>query len=96
MQENKPVLVWRQGRAGRLTLNRPNVIHALTHEMCQLMFDALMAWKDDPDVELVIVDHLAGSRGFCAGGDVKMISASAATDGVEALAFFQLEYNLNI
>ena len=95
MNEQPPVLIRVEGRAGRVTLNRPKVIHALNHEMCQRMFDALMAWKDDPNVELVIVDHLPGSRGFCAGGDVKMISASGATNGVEARAFFALEYNLN-
>jgi len=95
MNEQPPILIRVEGRAGRVTLNRPKVIHALNHEMCQRMFDALMAWKDDPNVELVIVDHLPGSRGFCAGGDVKMISASGATDGVEARAFFALEYNLN-
>ena len=95
MSETPPVLIRIEGRAGRITLNRPKVIHALNHEMCQRMFDALMSWKDDPNVDLVIVDHLVGSRGFCAGGDVKMISASGASDGVEARAFFALEYNLN-
>ena len=90
-----PVLVAREGRAGRLTLNRPGALHALNGEMCALMTGALLAWRDDPSVELVLVDHAAGTRGFCAGGDIRMLADSGAGDGAEARAFFHAEYRLN-
>ena len=32
------------------------------------MTAALLAWRDDPEVKAVILDHAEG-RGFCAGGD---------------------------
>lgn len=90
-----PVQVRVEGQVGRLTLNRPKALHALNLEMCQLMLDALLAWRDDPAIALVLVDHVEGSRGFCAGGDIRMIAESGRTDGVEARAFFHAEYRLN-
>jgi enoyl-CoA hydratase len=42
----------------------------------------------------VLIDH-AGERGFCAGGDIRMIAESGAGDASEAKAFFLVEYRLN-
>jgi enoyl-CoA hydratase len=81
-------------RAGRLRLNRPQAIHALTTGMCSDMIAALLAWRDDPRVGCVMVDHAEG-RGFCAGGDVVMLRDSGAGDGRKARAFFREEYRLN-
>ena len=89
-----PVIVRREGAWGRLTLNRPKALHALTTEMCILMTDALLAWRDDAAVQAVMIDH-AGERGFCAGGDIRMLAQSGAGDGREARAFFFAEYRLN-
>lgn len=83
-----------EGRVGRITLNRPQALHALTTNMCRLMTDALLAWRDDPAVELVLLDH-SGERGFCAGGDIRMLAESGAGDGREAREFFFIEYRLN-
>ena len=83
-----------EGRVGRITLNRPQAIHALTTNMCRLMIDALVTWRDDPAVELVMFDH-SGERGFCAGGDIRMLAESGAGDGRLAREFFFTEYRLN-
>ncbi len=88
------VLARVEGGLGRLTLNRPGALHALTRPMCEAMTDALLAWRDDPAVMSVLIDH-AGERGFCAGGDIRMIAESGARDAVEARAFFHTEYRLN-
>ena len=82
------------GRAGRIRLNRPKALHALTTDMCSDMIAALLAWRDDPAVGCVIIDHAEG-RGFCAGGDVVMLRESGAGDGKAARAFFHEEYRLN-
>lgn len=89
------VTIHRAGVAGRITLNRPQALHALNEEMCLAMDAALKLWADDPEVELVVVDHAAGSRGFCAGGDIRMLAESGAADGSAAQAFFRAEYRLN-
>ena len=88
------VLTRIEGRVGRITLNRPKALHALTQAMCQAMTEALLDWRDDPAVELVLLDH-AGERGFCAGGDIRMLAESGAGDGKAARAFFFVEYRLN-
>src|SRR3546814_8137504 len=58
------------------------------------MIDALVGWRGDAAVEAVIIDHSEG-RGFCAGGDIRMLAESGAKDGREARAFFHTEYRLN-
>lgn len=88
------VLLRVEGRVGRVTLNRPQALHALTRRMCAEITDALLAWKDDPDISCVLLDH-SGPRGFCAGGDIRMLAASGRNDGAEAEDFFRTEYRLN-
>lgn len=83
-----------EGRVGWLTLNRPRALHALTTDMCRRLIAALLAWQDDPAVALVVLDH-AGDRGFCAGGDIRMLAESGAGDGAAAREFFHTEYRLN-
>jgi enoyl-CoA hydratase len=82
------------GLAGRIRLNRPQAIHALTRQMCSDMIAALIEWRDNGSVKAVMIDHAEG-RGFCAGGDVRMLAESGAGDGEEARAFFHEEYRLN-
>lgn len=89
------VIVRRHGRAGRITLNRPKSLHALNLEMCEQITAALVEWANDPDIELVIVDHAEDTRGFCAGGDIVMLQESGQADGKEGAAFFAEEYRLN-
>lgn len=81
-------------RVGRIRLNRPKALHALNLEMCEAMLSALEAWRDDLSVHAILIDHAEG-RGFCAGGDIRMIADSSAGDGAAARAFFATEYRLN-
>jgi enoyl-CoA hydratase len=88
------VLIRVEGAVGRITLNRPQALHALTTGMCQSMTEALLEWRRDPAVALVLLDH-SGERGFCAGGDIRMLAESGAGDGYLARQFFFVEYRLN-
>ena len=89
------LIVRREGQAGFLTLNRPKAIHALTAPMDHAMTEALLEWRDDQAVKVVMIDHSEG-RGFCAGGDVTALRQSALTDnGVSGRRFFFEEYQLN-
>ncbi|MFC4594337.1 enoyl-CoA hydratase/isomerase family protein [Sphingobium tyrosinilyticum] len=87
---------------GRIRLNRPKAIHALTTEMCAAMIDTLLAWRQDDSVVAVMLDHAPSpdgdpklSRGFCAGGDIAMLAGSAKGDCAQAEQFFHTEYRLN-
>ncbi len=88
------VLTLAEGPVGRIRLNRPKAIHALTRDMCSAMIAALAEWRKDNGIEAVMLDHAEG-RGFCAGGDVVMLARSGAGDGAGARAFFHEEYRLN-
>ena len=88
------VIVRREGGVGRLTLNRPAALNALTLGMCEAMTAALLEWRGEPDVAAVLIDH-AGERGFCAGGDIRTLAESGAGDGRAARRFFHTEYRLN-
>ena len=101
MSDESSVLVRTEGRIGRITLNRPKAINALTHEMVTAIHAALREWADDDAVEAVLLDG-AGERGLCAGGDIVAIhrDASAATTLDEAIKtpsghFWRDEYILN-
>ena len=82
------------GPTGRIRLNRPKALHALTTAMCDGVLDALEAWRGDDAVRVVLIDHAEG-RGFCAGGDIRMLAESGAGDGKDARAFFHTEYRMN-
>ena len=88
------VICEREGGLGRIRLNRPKALHALTREMCETIAAALLHWRSDGNVKAVLIDHAEG-RGFCAGGDVVMLAKSGASDGADARAFFEAEYRLN-
>ena len=88
------VLTRVESGVGHITLNRPRALHALNRAMCEAMIEALLAWRSDDAVRSVLIDH-AGERGFCAGGDIRMIAESGAGDASEAKAFFMVEYRLN-
>jgi enoyl-CoA hydratase len=82
------------GGIGRITLERPKAMNALTAPMVARVDGALAAWRSDARVDAVLIDG-AGERGLCAGGDIKMFHASALGDGSEATAFWAAEYAMN-
>jgi len=95
MSQSDDLIVRTEGVAGFLSLNRPKAIHALTQAMDHAMTAALLAWNDNPQVRVVIIDHSEG-RGFCSGGDINLLRNSALNDGgVSGLRFFYEEYQLN-
>ena len=89
------VLIRREGRAGRITLNRPAALNALTYAMCLEIDRALIAWADDPEVALVVIDA-EGERAFCAGGDIaEMYATGIRGDFGYGRRFWADEYRMN-
>ena len=89
------VIARRDGRIGRITLNRPRTLNALDLGMIRAFARALSDWSGHPAVHAVVVDG-AGGRAFCAGGDIKGVRAHALggeTGAVET--FFAEEFALN-
>ncbi|MFI6983555.1 enoyl-CoA hydratase/isomerase family protein [Embleya sp. NPDC050154] len=92
--EQETVLTRRQAGLGRIVLNRPRALNALTHAMVRGIDAALTAWEHDEDVRLVVITG-AGERGLCAGGDIRAIHADAVGGGTGSLDFWRDEYRLN-
>jgi enoyl-CoA hydratase len=89
------VLVRTEGALGRLTLNRPEAINALDVDMIQALTAALAAWRDDTDVQIVLIDG-EGERGMCAGGDVRALYNQIVAGQAETTTeFFRSEYALD-
>jgi len=88
------VIVRKAGSVGRITLNRPKALNALNQEMVTAMVEALQSWADDKTVKAVVVDG-AGEKGFCAGGDIRMLAESGKAGDDRAWTFWRDEYQLN-
>src|SRR5690625_7374426 len=79
---------------GRIELNRPKLINALSQDMVGAIDDALSAWRDDDSVSLVLVTG-RGERGLCAGGDIKAVYNDIVAGSDENAKFWNREYKMN-
>ncbi len=83
------------GRVGRITLNRPKALNALTLDMVHAIFDILPVWAADDDIAMLVIDA-AGDKAFCAGGDIAGIYQSLVDGDYDtARQFWRDEYPLN-
>jgi enoyl-CoA hydratase len=89
------IRAWREGRVGRIVLDRPDVLNALDLEMIRSCQRSLDVWRDDPHIHAVVIEG-AGERAFCAGGDIRTIYKHAiAGERGEIATFFREEYALD-
>ncbi len=96
MQGEASVVATREGRVGRLLLNRPKALNALDIEMIRACTQALHEWRENPAIHAVAIEG-AGERAFCSGGDIRAIRQwhlEGATDKVET--FYREEFALNL
>jgi enoyl-CoA hydratase len=70
------------GPIGTITLNRPDVLHALNAQMFDELERVFNAAADDPAIRVLVLTG-AGERAFAAGADIR---ALAETDAVSGLA----------
>ena len=68
------------GRIGRVTLNRPEVLNAIDDDLPQALADAIRAANDDQNVHVIVLS--GAGRAFCAGYD--MAHYAQARDGAGA------------
>ncbi len=83
------------GHLGRIALNRPAAINALSLDMIEAIAAALAAWRNDAAITAVLFTG-NGPKGFCAGGDVRAARALVLEGTPEAAdAYFAAEYRMN-
>lgn len=96
MQTEPSVLVERDGRIGRIRLNRPNALNAVDLEMIRAIRGALEEWRNQPHVHAVVIEGV-GERAFCSGGDIRAVRAARLRGDDDAVeSFFAEEYALNL
>lgn len=88
------VLFAREGHLGRVLLNRPRAINALTADMCTSMHAELAAWSEDDGIRVVSIEG-AGERGLCAGGDVRAVREAGLAGSRDGIEFWKQEYQLD-
>tara|TARA_R110002020_G_scaffold5971_10_gene24618 strand:+ start:1341 stop:2363 length:1023 start_codon:yes stop_codon:yes gene_type:complete len=83
------------GRIGQITLQRPEALNAVTHEMVLKIEAALDGWRDEERVACVLIDA-EGHKAFSAGGDLQHMHETASNGDFEAgRSFWRDEYRLN-
>ncbi|MEM7752936.1 MAG: enoyl-CoA hydratase/isomerase family protein [Pseudomonadota bacterium] len=83
------------GKTGRITLNRPDALNAVTHDMIHKIAAILPDWAADPDITMLVIDAV-GDRAFCAGGDLMGIyNAMVAGEYDMPRQFWRDEYAMN-
>jgi enoyl-CoA hydratase len=87
--DNDAVLVEREGAVTIVTLARPEVRNAVDRATAQRLYDAFVAFEDDPDAR-VAVFHGANGH-FCAGWDLQA-GARLAQEGGAANVFADLDF----
>ena len=89
------ISIRKSGKAGRITLQRPKALNALSYKMCLAVDEALRDWANDDSVELVVIEA-EGEKAFCAGGDIsEMYETGTAGDFDYGRQFWFDEYRMN-
>lgn len=87
-----------RNRTGHIVLDRPKALNSLSLEMVRALSAILLAWRDDPLVEAVLI-RSSSEKALCAGGDIRFFydAGLATPQGGSALLedFFTEEYALN-
>lgn len=85
-------------KIGFATLNSEKSLNALSLDMVKSLLPKLIAWKEDPEIAMVVLEG-AGEKAFCAGGDiVDLYQAMTKSPGQHAHYvedFFTHEYQLD-
>lgn len=74
------VLYERDGRIGRITLNRPDVLNAIDGDLPDELAACVAEANADPDVHVIVLG--GAGRAFCAGYDLTAYAESSDTNDV--------------
>tara|TARA_R110002126_G_scaffold228006_1_gene372524 strand:+ start:347 stop:1387 length:1041 start_codon:yes stop_codon:yes gene_type:complete len=89
------IICQKQGPLGRITLNRPQNLNALSHKMALEIERFLRECARDDAITAVLVDAKE-DKAFCAGGDLlPFYEQKAKGDFASGQTFWQDEYRLN-
>ncbi|MHA1727211.1 MAG: enoyl-CoA hydratase-related protein [Promethearchaeota archaeon] len=76
--EYKQILFEVSDQIATLTLNRPEKLNAITWDMRDELWDAIMKIENNPDIRVTILT--GAGRAFCAGADLGAAAAKGSAD----------------
>ncbi len=89
------VLFEQRGGLGLITLNRPEVLNAISHAMVGQIDRQLADWAADAGIRAVLIRG-AGGKAFAAGGDIRRLYDAMGDPADDyPVHFFRDEYRLN-
>ncbi len=74
----------REGAVATLTLNRPDAMNALSRDLRDALAQAFRRLQADPEIRVAILT--GAGRAFCAGYDMKELSAGSMGDTADSVA----------
>ncbi|CAM3926669.1 3-hydroxyisobutyryl-CoA hydrolase [Bacillus luti] len=79
-----------------ITLNRPKALNSLSYDMLQPIGQKLKEWEHDERIAVIVLKG-AGTKGFCAGGDIKTLYEARSNEVAlqHAERFFEEEYEID-
>lgn len=93
MTRNDDILFDVRGRAGIITLNKPETLNAVTDAMLAALNEQLDIWEREAAIERILVKAVPG-RAFSAGGDIRHLYDCGVAKNYD-FDFFAREYVLN-
>ncbi len=78
-QSEAPVLLDVADGVAWITLNRPKAYNALNTDMAERLLDAVIRCDEDDKIRAVVITGNGAS--FCAGGDIRQMIDSGASEG---------------
>ena len=95
MLKQSPINFYQKNTAGIIVLNRPQVLNCLNLEMILALKNQLLLWRDDPNIQFIILKSDL-QKALCAGGDLKEVYGAGQQKNNDFLQkFFEEEYSLN-
>ena len=82
------IVVTKEEALGVITLNRPEALNALNSKMVNEILSALGGFQSDDDIRCVIIT--GSEKAFCAGADIKEMSAKSTVDLIRNNNYFPL------
>ena len=92
--DNNELQVDIRNHVAHLTLNRPQVLNALSFNMIKGLAELFARWARDDNVKAIVMRG-AGEKAFCAGGDIRAVRDSALNNGTLHHDYFINEYRLD-
>ena len=81
-------------KLGKIILNRPKALNAISHDMFLALKDKLCAWEKDEAVKAVLIKS-SSEKAFSAGGDIRAAYQNKERPVKDAIIYFELEYSIN-